>query len=55
MKLPSSINHYLKGTPSTVPNIVVFFLNGAAEAMPNTADQLPQNLDEIKRLDRASR
>jgi hypothetical protein len=42
-------------TPSTVPNIGVFFLSGAAEAMPNTADQLPQNLDEIKRLDRASR
>jgi hypothetical protein len=27
----------------------VFVLSGAAEAMPNTADQLPQNLDAIKR------
>jgi hypothetical protein len=42
-------------TRSTVPNIVVFFLTGAAEAMPNTADQLQQNLDENKRPDRASR
>ena len=40
-------------TPTSTPNIPPCFLGGGSGAIANTADQSPQNLDEIKRLDRA--
>jgi len=40
-------------TPTNTLNIPPRFLGGGAEVIANTADQSPQNLNEIKRLDRA--